>query len=229
MKPVTRIFFIGAFVAGAAVAQQDTNPPPAELPSPDIQVEELSEDDRILFLLDVAQAYLSENDIDSAITTYERIIEIDPANMKARYLISTLYITTKQYAEAEQVLTSLIEEYPDDFQLKNNLAWQYATAENPSFRDGEKAIALAQEAMALAPSDHHVWSTLAEAYYSAGQYEKANRAINHMLALGQRYGTDITPEMAEGYNKQIRKCRRALATEKAFEEEEAPSIDEETQ
>jgi predicted Zn-dependent protease len=226
MNPVTRIFFITAITATSAAAQQDTNPPPAELQSPQIQVEELSEEERIEFLLDVAQAYLGDNDIESAIATYERIIEIDPVNMKARYLVSTLYIGTKQYAKAEQVLISLIDEYPEDFQLKNNLAWQYATAEDPAYRDGEKAIELAQEAMILAPNDHHVWSTLAEAYYATGDYEKANRAITHMLALGQRYGTDITQEMAESYNKQIHKCRRALATQRAFEEdeEEVPSI-----
>jgi predicted Zn-dependent protease len=233
MKPVTGILCITAFAAIAAAAQEETNLPPAEVESPNIQVEDLSEEERIDFLLDVAEAYIGENDAESAITTYERILENDPMNRKARYLVSTLYITTKQYRKAEQLLTDLIEEYPEDFQLKNNLPWQYATAEDPAFRDGEKAIELAQEAMVFAPSDHHVWSTLAEAYYSAGQYEKANRAINHMLALGQRYGSDITEEMAEGYNKQIRKCRRALATERAFaddEEEESPiSVDEDAQ
>ncbi|HSR87424.1 MAG TPA: tetratricopeptide repeat protein [Pontiella sp.] len=235
MKSDLRILFIAAFAAVSAVAQQDTNLPPAEAQSPDIQVESLSEEDRIQFLLDVAQAYIGETDGESAITTYERILEIDPVNNEARYLLSTLYITTKQYAKAEQMLTGLIEEYPDNFQLKNNLAWQYATAEDPAFRDGQKAIELAQEAMILAPTDHHVWSTLAEAYYSTGQYEKAYRAINQMLALGQRYGSDITPEMAEGYNKQISKCRRALATEKAFEEDETdppsttPSVDKDAQ
>ena len=235
MKPATRIFFIAAFTTISAVAQQDTNQPSAELQSPETQIENLPEEERIQFLLDVATAYLGDNDLQSAINTYERILEIDPMNTKARYLVSTIYIGAKQYAKAEQMLISLIEEYPEDFQLKNNLAWQYATAEDPAYRDGQKAVELAQEAMVLAPKDHHVWSTLGEAYYANGEYEKAYRAINQMFALGQMYGRDINEEMAENYNKQIHKCRRALATEKAFQddEEETPSttlsVDENTQ
>jgi predicted Zn-dependent protease len=237
MQPVARIFLITAIAAINAFAQQDTNLPAAELQSPENQLEELPEQKRIQFLLEVAEAYIGESDVKSAIATYERILEVDPMNRQARYLLSTLYITTKQYMKAEELLKSLIEEYPEDSALKNKLAWQYATAEDPAFRDGKKAIELAQEAMVLAPYDHHIWSTLSEAYFSAGEYEKATRAINHMIALVQRYGSDITQEMADGYNKQLRKSQRALVTQQeAFEDDDesdspsiTPSVDEDTQ
>lgn len=235
MKPFTTALFIAVFTTASAVAQQATNPPPAEAPSPELQIDARPEEDRIQFLSDVAAAYLSENDTAAAITAYERILEIDPLDRKTRYLVSTIYIGAKQYAKAEQMLTSLIEEFPEDFQIKNNLAWLYATAEDHAFRDGQKAIELAQEAMVLAPKDHHIWSTLAEAYYAAGQYEKAYRAINHMIFLAERYRSDLTEQMIASYNKQIRKCRRALNTEQAFQddEEETPasslSVDEDAQ
>lgn len=236
MKPFARAFFTAAFTTISAVAQQDTNPPPAESQSPGLQVEDQTEEDRIQFLLDLGTAYFSQNDTASAITAYERIFEIDPMNKQARYMSSYAYIAAKQYAKAEQMLTRLIEEYPEDFELKNNLAWLYATAEDPAFRDGQKAIELAQEAMIIAPNVHNVWSTLAEAYYSAGQYEKANRAIKHMVAVAQRYGSNMTKEMAENYNDQIRKYQRALNTEKALQGDEeeglstlSVSVDEDAQ
>ena len=66
--------------------------------------------------------------------------------------------------------------------------------------------------MTLAPNDHHVWSTLSEAYYVSGEYEKSYRAITHMAQLASRYGTDITEESVNSYNEQIRKCKRAMDT-----------------
>ena len=236
MKPVTKAFFIAAVTASAAIAQQDTNPPPAESQSPELQAEKQPEADRIQFLLDVAAAYLAENDLLSAITAYERVLEIDPMNVESRGRCSTAYIAAKQYAKAEKVLTDLIEERPNDFQLKNNLAWLYATAEDPAFRDGQKAVELAQEAMVIAPNIHNVWSTLAEAYYATGEYEKANRAISHMVGLTYRYSSDLTEEMVRNYNNQVLKYKRALATENALqadEEEPSPStplsVDEDAQ
>jgi Tfp pilus assembly protein PilF len=235
MKPVIRAFLIAAVTTIAAVAQQDTNPPPAESQSPGIQVGDQSNEERIEFLIDLGSAYFSENDPASAITAYERILQIDPTNKQARYMSSYAYIASKQYAKAEEKLISLIEEFPEDADVKNNLAWLYATAEDPEFRHGQKAIQLAQEAMILTPNDHHVWSTLAETYYSTGQYEKAFRAISHMMSLAQRYRSNLTQEMVNSYNEQFRKCKRSLDIENAFQgdEEEPPesplSVDENTQ
>lgn len=178
---------------------------------------ERSQEERIQFLLDVAQSYSSEEDILSAIGAYERILAIDPAHVQARYVAGHLYITTKDYKKAEAVFLALIEEFPEDFKLWNNMAWLCATAEDPSIRDGKKAIKYAHEAMTLAPNDYHVWSTLSEAYYVSGEYEKAHRAILHMASLAIRYGTDVTEESVKEYNQQILKCKRAMDTAKSME------------
>jgi len=235
MNPFIRVFFIAGCSVLTAAAQQETNPPSSELQSTEIQDEARPDEDRIQFLLDVGSAYLADNDPASAITAYERILEIDPMHEETRFISSTLYISSKQYAKAERLLEDLIEEHPDGFGLKNNLAWLYATAEDPAFRDAQKAVELAQEAMVIAPEDHNVWSTLAEAHYSAGQYEKASRAIRHMTFLIQKYGSNITQESANSYNAQFRKYTRSLKTETALlgDEEDssstALSVDEDAQ
>ena len=235
MNPFIRAFMVAAFTTISARAQQDTNPPPADFQSQEVPTEKQPEEDRIQFLLEVGSVYFSEEDPTSAITAFERILEIDPLNRQARYMSSYAYIATKQYAKAEQGLTSLIEEFPDDFALKNNLAWLYATAEEPAFRNGKKAVELAQEAMIIAPNDYNVWSTLAEAYYSTGQYEKADRAITHMTFLAVRYGSNISQETVESYKQQMRKYKRSLSTEKVLKADEeetsstSPSVDEDAQ
>ena len=182
--------------------------------------DERTQEERITFLLDVAQAYMDEKDMPAAIGTYERIIEIDPKNQQARYVIGHIYISAKQYHKAETMLLALAEEHPEDFKLWNNLAWLYATAEDVSVRDGKKAVKYAHEAMTLAPNDHHVWSTLSEAHYVSGEYEKAYKAIKHMANLAARFGGDITEEAVNEYNEQIRKCKRAMDTEEAMKSEE---------
>lgn len=181
---------------------------------------ERTQEERIQFLLDVAQSYVNEEEFESAIEAYERVLAIDPKHIQARFVVGHFYITAKKYKKAETTFLALIEEFPEDFKLWNNLAWLYATAEDPSIRDGKKAIKFAHEAMTLAPTDYHVWSTMSEAYYVSGDYEKAHRAILHMASLAVRYGTDVTEESVKEYNQQIMKCKRAMDTANAMKEEE---------
>lgn len=202
-------------IATSTTAQDDNTNTTAF--SSGLSISSRTDQERIQFLSDVAQAYFKEDDFESAVNAYERILEIDPKNQQARYVIGHVYISAKQYGKAEAVMTALAEEYPEDFKLLNNLAWLYATAEDPAYRDGQKAIEIAQKAMVLAPNDHHVWSTLSEAYYVSGEYEKAYRAITHMASLATRYGKGITKESVDEYNEQIRKCKRAWETQKMID------------
>lgn len=185
-----------------------------------LQINNRTDEERIQFLIDIAQVYFKEDNFESAVNAYERILEIDPQHKQARYIIAHVYINAKQYVKAEKLLMELIGDDPEDFKLKNNLAWLYATAEDPKIRNGAKAVKIAQEAMVLAPNDHHVWSTLSEAHYINGEYEKAYRAIQQMAALASRYGQDLTEESVESYNEQIRKCKRAWDTQKMLEDED---------
>ena len=199
---------------GATAEDGNTNAAPS---SSGFSISGRTDQERIKFLKEVAQAYFKDDDFESAVSAYERILEIDPKDQESRYIIGHAYISAKQYGKAEASLTALVEENPENFQLLNNLAWLYATAEDPAYRDGQKAVQLAREAMVLAPNDHHIWSTLAEAYYINGDYEKAYRAINQMASLAMRYGTNITKESVDEYNEQIRKCKRAWDTQKMLE------------
>lgn len=187
-----------------------------------LQLNSQTDEERIQFLMEVAQVYFKEKNYESTVNAYERILEINPEQKEARYIIAHVYIDAKQYAKAEELLIELVNAAPEDFKLKNNLAWLYATAEDPKIRSGAKAVKIAQEAMVLAPNDHHVWSTLSEAHYINGEYEKAFRAIKQMAALAARYGQDLTKESVDDYNDQIRKCKRAWDTQKmlAGEDEE---------
>jgi tetratricopeptide (TPR) repeat protein len=209
---VTVLLSLIPLLHGYSQTNTPATPPSSSSSSSLTIMNERTDEERIQFLLDVAQSYIAEKNFKAAINAYERILIIDPSNKQTRYVVAHIYINAKQYKKAEVALLELISESPEDFQLWNNLAWLYATAEDPGIRDGRKAVKCAHEAMSLAPNDHHVWSTLSEAYYVSGQYEKSYRAINHMAKLASLYAKDLSKESVDEYNEQIRKCKRAMDT-----------------
>ena len=187
-------------------------------------VTERTKEERVIFLMNLAWAYMEDGDIDSAVSVYERVLELEPEEFDIYDVISSVFISGHKYAEAEKILLNQIKTDPGAYRPKNNLAWLYATATDPAFRDGQTAVRLAQEALVLETHSHHVWSTLAEAYYVTGDYEKAYRAIRHMAALAIHQKINITKETLDDYNAQIRKCKRALDIQKMLsgEDEDAP-------
>ena len=101
-----------------------------------LQLKSRTDAERVQFLLDVANVYFSEEEMESAVDAYERILKIDPDHLEANYIIAHVYISAKMYGKAEILLKELIENDPADYKLLNNLAWLYATAEDPKYRSG---------------------------------------------------------------------------------------------
>jgi predicted Zn-dependent protease len=137
-----------------------------------------------------------------------QVLAKDPKHRNARFELGTIYIQLGQYAEAVSVFETMVAEYPKDYSLKNNLSWIYATARDPAIRNGAKAIRLAQDALFDAPGDFHVWSTLCEAYYVSGQYDKAMRAAEEALRLATLAGA--AGLSLEEYRQQVRKSQKAV-------------------
>ena len=150
---------------------------------------------------------LNNQSYEKAIEAFQGILAIDPQDKYARFGLATALVETKMYVPAIKLFGELIEEFPNDYFAKNNLAWLYATSKHPEFRDGDMAVRLAQDALILAPADYHVWSTLAEGYYLSGNFDKSLRAAKVALALGERDQRAASSLITE-YKAQVRKCRK---------------------
>jgi tetratricopeptide (TPR) repeat protein len=150
-----------------------------------------------------------------AVGLFRKALEKAPANRRGRFGLSTALIQTDQYKEALEILEVMLKETPKDYVLKNNTAWIYATARNPKMRNGARAVQLAQEALLLNPIDCHVWSTLAEAYYISGRYDKALRNANEALRVARETNADV--KLLEQYQFQVERCRRAAETSSILE------------
>jgi len=147
---------------------------------------------------------------DGAIDIYTRILDMVPDNMFVQFSRGTAYVQAGKFQEALDDLLPIMDEYPENHMIKNNVAWIYATADDIAIRNGAKALSLARDAVLQAPSDIHIWNTLSEAYFVSAQYDKAlKRAeIALQMAVRQSQPEERLKNMAE----QVEKCRQAVAT-----------------
>lgn len=132
----------------------------------------------------------------------------NPNSRGARFGEASIYLFLKKYRRGLDLLEQLAQEYPNEYAIKNNIAWVYATAEDPSVRDVPRAITYAQDALLLAPDSYNVWSTLAEAYFIDGNYERSLRAAE--TALRQAQLGKASPPQIQSYQHQITRARRAV-------------------
>jgi len=191
-----------------AVRLAFTNLPPPTATAPAVA------DPRVKQLGEAGLEALRRERPEEALRIFDEALKLDPTNRSVRFGIGTAYIKLERYKEAFALLEAMSRENPADYFLKNNLAWMYATAKDHSLRNGAKAVALARDALLLAPKDYHVWSTLAESYYILGQYDKALRAAEQALQLAQQTGNEAT---VKEYRAQIRKFQRAAEAMSIFE------------
>jgi Flp pilus assembly protein TadD len=192
--------------AFASWAQAAEPPTPADAP-PEMPARTRSELREISRRLDQAYGNMSRGRYQEALAQFRSVLKFDPASHRARFGLGNVMIQLQQFEEARNIFEALVVEQPEDFSLKNNLAWLYATAKDHRIRNGARALELAQDALLLAPTDFHVWSTLAEAYYILGQYSRAQRAAQ--IALDLASAQKGTERNVEEYRRQTEKCRRA--------------------
>jgi Flp pilus assembly protein TadD len=142
-----------------------------------------------------------------AIPLFQQVLQTVPNHRRALFGLGTSYIAMQKYAEATNVLWRSIQLDRSDYYALNNLAWIFAAAQDIRFRDGKRAIQLAQEALLHAPTDYRVWSTLAEAYYIAGEYARARRAAEEALRIVQQL--NLPTNTVQEYQQQVQRCRAA--------------------
>jgi len=136
---------------------------------------------------------------------YEKVVQRElkksPQSPNLYNMLGDLYLDNGDFARAIEAYGESIQLAPHNPHALNNLAWLYATCENENFRDPEKALILAEKAVALDQAPH-VWDTLAESYYVSGNFEKALEASKSALESAKKNRSY--------YEKQLKKFTLAL-------------------
>jgi Tfp pilus assembly protein PilF len=111
---------------------------------------------------------------DQAISDFNNAIEINPRYIKAYNNRGIVYRLKGKYDKAISDFNKAIEINPLDAEGYNNLAWLFAAAKAPGFRNGKKAVDLALKACELSEWRNAEYvDTLAAGYARAGDFDNA--------------------------------------------------------
>ncbi len=130
----------------------------------------------------LAYALYRMDRLDEALAAYVEIVQREPRNAPAHGSMSSILFRLGRPAEAMKELELAVSSDPGDVQAKNTLAWVLATFRDPAYRDGERAVRLAEElAEKTGRRDANVLDTLAAAYAEVGRYPDAVKVAEEAL------------------------------------------------
>ena len=132
----------------------------------------------------LAMAYLRQGQTAKAQQLLSNVIRRAMSTAEGQFQIADLLTQHKQYALAIQHYQAALKLKPDFAAAQNNLAWLYATCDDPKFRNPQQALALARRAVELSHWKEATFiDTLAEAFYANGKYAEAVETQTKALAL----------------------------------------------
>jgi tetratricopeptide (TPR) repeat protein len=140
------------------------------------------EDYQVQFRLGVA--YRLNGNRAKADQNLEAALGKNPHNAEAQLILAELYAEQKLYPDAITHYKQALSLEANSPVAHNNLAWLYATCEDPKYRDPKAALEHAQRAVELTK-----WrvagfvDTLAEAHFASGDYQQAVDIQKKALAL----------------------------------------------
>ena len=133
-----------------------------------------------------ARIYTKLGQWEKAAADYSRLIGLvkDPNQAGQLYLArAQAYVQAGRYREALADDQKLLELFPTNAQIHNNLAWLLTTCPDAKLRDSARAIRLARQALRLGEQVGMVWNTLGVAQYRAGESKAAIESLGKSLAL----------------------------------------------
>ncbi|HEV2382609.1 MAG TPA: rhomboid family intramembrane serine protease [Terriglobia bacterium] len=132
----------------------------------------------------LAEAYEEIGDHARAEKAYDALLRGHPGDPGAHEAAARFFTTQKLYQPAIDQYQQVLRLSPNNALAHNNLAWLYATAENPKFRNPAAALEHATKAVNLTGSrDPDLTDTLAEALYVNGKFADAVNVEGKTLQL----------------------------------------------
>lgn len=116
-------------------------------------------------------------------------IQLGGADPAAHRLLAQILVQHGDYAEGKAVLERAAAGESADARTLNDLAWLLATCPDARFRDGNRALALAEAALRLrGANDPNALDTLAAAQAEGGRFEAAEQTAQRAATLAKEKG-----------------------------------------
>lgn len=132
----------------------------------------------------LAMAYLRQGQTAKAQQLLSEVARKQMSTAEGQAQVADLLAQHKQYALAIQHYQAALKLKPDFAVAHNNLAWLYATCDDPQFRNPQEALAQARQAVELSHWKEPTFiDTLAEAFFANGEYTQAVQTQTKALAL----------------------------------------------
>ncbi len=133
--------------------------------------------------------YFAMGRIDNAVEQYLEAVSLRPDHAAAHYGLGNALASQGSMGKGIEHLTTAVRLNPNDLNALNNLAWILATNKIPEYRNGLKAVQLAEHAGKLTGHKHPLFlDTLAAAYAEAGRFENAKRTAQKGVELSRKAG-----------------------------------------
>ena len=117
-------------------------------------------------------------------------------------IMGQIFAQKKEYAKAVKAYKHALDLTPENPEILNNIAWIYATADDPEFRKPQEALIFASMAANLKPAGH-ILDTLAESFFINGYVGKA--IVTEEEALKK------DPSKTDYYRAQLQRFKKALS------------------
>jgi tetratricopeptide (TPR) repeat protein len=137
----------------------------------------------------LAKAFLQKGQVAEAMFHYRKLLEIQPDNAEARNILGTVLIQQGRVRDAIAQWQETLATEPENGNAKSNLAWVFATCPEASFRDGPKAVRLAEQALQLSGGKNPlIFRTVSAAYAENGRFGEAIETAQRGVALANSQG-----------------------------------------
>ncbi len=150
--------------------------------------------DLFVAYLNRGTAQRKKGEVDQAIADYTKAIELKADLYDAYTLRGICYGKKGQSEEAIADFTKALEKKPH-YLTYNGLAWIFATSKKDEYRNGTRAVELAQKAVQIHRNANSL-NTLAAAYAEAGKFKEAVETQEEALDLLKKPGSAPKEDLA---------------------------------
>jgi tetratricopeptide (TPR) repeat protein len=142
----------------------------------------------------LAIARFQKGDLPGGILHLQKALQIHPDSVDARYNLGRALALQGNTAEAVAQYTAALAIHGQHIPSLNNLAWIFASHPDAAFRNGNRAVTLAEEAVQLSGGEDPLYlDTLAGAYAEAGKFPEAIATAEKALRLEKAAGKSTEP------------------------------------
>lgn len=127
---------------------------------------------------------------------------------RAYNMLASVYGRTGQEAKSLATNEEGLKSVPDDDIMLNNAAWTYATAQDTSLRDPQKALDYARRAVAISKGKKaFILDTLAEALYANQLFDEA--VATEKKALSMEPQNEVYPDQLKEFQAAQRQAQQS--------------------